>query len=302
MNWWKELKGRVSLNEPLSAHTGFKTGGPARFFVEPKDDLDLRLLFKLARKNKLPVAVIGAGSNLLVADKGVKKIVVRLSSPYFRKVVFNGDSAQARAGTRLNRLIRSAREKGLSGFEFLTGIPGTVGGALWMNAGISEKNEAGRIVTKSIGELVENVTLMDYNGRIKSLDKARIKFGYRKAGFPRCVILSARFKLRKAGKKEISAKVLGYLSRRKLSQDLSFPSCGCAFKNPRGNKAGRLIDLCGLKGKKLNGAAVSRKHANFILNSGGAKSRDILKLMELIKKEVKNKFNITLKPEIKIWN
>ncbi|MDD4895102.1 MAG: UDP-N-acetylmuramate dehydrogenase, partial [Candidatus Omnitrophica bacterium] len=184
--------------------------------------------------------------------------------------------------------------RGLSGAEFLAGIPGTIGGALVMNAGIAKDN-------CSIKKLVENVTVMDYNGNIKVLNKKDLKFGYRESGLSKYIILSALLKFNKKSKKHIRDTIKAYLEYRKLTQDLSKPSAGCIFRNPPGNSAGRLIDLCGLKGKKVGKVAVSGKHANFIVNLGNGSASDVLKLAGFIRKRVKNQFNINLIPEIKIW-
>lgn len=301
MNWWKELKGRARLLEPLKNHTTFKIGGPAKFFVEPEDAADLKLLLGLAEKNKLPVRVIGRGSNLLISDEGIKDIVVRLSAPYFRNVSCKDNRLIAGSGALLNSVLLVCVKHGLTGAEFLTGIPGTVGGALAMNAGITEKAHSSKLVAHSMGDFVENVTVMDYRGNMKTLSRKDIKFGYRKSSLSKYIILGAVIKLKRGNRKEVRGKIKEYMDCRKISQDLSKPSAGCVFKNPPGDSAGRLIDLCGLKGKNIRGATVSVKHANFILNLGGASAKDVRRLMGLMKRKVNNRFNIDLIPEIKIW-
>ncbi len=294
MNWWKNLKGKIKLREPLKRHTTFKIGGPAEFFIEPKDADDLKTLLSLAKKHKFPVFVIGGGSNLLVSDKGVSGVVLRLSAPYFNKISYKGNYLSTGCGVWLNRVIASAGSRGLSGAEFLAGIPGTIGGALAMNAGIAKDN-------CSIQKLVESVTVMDYNGNTKILNKKGLKFGYRKSNLSKYIILSALLKLNKKNKKQVGNAVKAHLEYRRLTQDLANPSAGCIFKNPLGNSAGRLIDLCGLKGKKIGRIAVSGKHANFIINLGNGRASDVLKLAGFIRKKVKSRFNINLTPEIKIW-
>ena len=292
MNWWKSLKGKVKLQEPLKKHTAFKIGGPAKYFIEPNDIRDLKLLLNLLKRYKIPFWVMGAASNILVSDNGIYGAVLRLSSPYFKKVVLKDNSFTLGSGVLLNQVVLSAQRYGLSGVEFLAGIPGTLGGALIMNAGIPEKN---------IGELVEAVTVIDYNGKIKALSGRDIKFGYRISNLSKYIILSASIKLVKKKRQVIQDNIKRYLDYRRLRQDLSRPSAGCVFKNPLGYSAGKLIDLCGLKGRRIKDAYISKRHANFILNLGKAKAKDVCKLMGLIKKEVKRKFNITLEPEIKIW-
>jgi len=292
MNWWRKLKGRVRLREPLKNHTTFKIGGAARFFVEPKDADDLKLLLGLARKNNLPLRIIGRGSNLLIGDKGIKGIVVRLNAPYFKKLSYENNRFKAGSAALLSDIVLFCGKHSLAGAEFLTGIPGTAGGALAMNAGMAKRG---------IGDLLEEATVMDYSGNIKTLKKKDIKFGYRKSSLSKYIILGVVMKLKRGNNNEINAKIKRYMNYRKLTQDLSKPSAGCVFKNPPGDSAGRLIDLCGLKGKRIKGACVSRKHANFILNLGKASAKDVCKLMGFVKKKVSSKFDIDLTPEIKIW-
>lgn len=301
MNWrrglakkgiFKGLKGKVLSRHPLDKHTTFKIGGRAELFIEPADIADLKLAVTLAKKHKMPIFVIGAGSNLLVSDKGLKGICLRLSSPCFKSASVKGRCLDAGGGLTLRRLIGLAMQRGLSGIEFLAGIPGTVGGALSMNAGGFAKN---------IGELVEKARVMDYNGQIKNLNRRDLKFRYRRSTLAKYIILSATLKLAKGNKEEIQDNIKRNLVYRKKTQDNSLPNAGCIFKNPPGGYAGRLIELCGLKVKRLGGACVSSRHANFILNRKHAASSDVLKLISLIKKKVKHKFDINLEPEIKIW-
>lgn len=292
MNWWKRLKGKVRRAEPLRRHTTFKIGGPAEYLVEPYDISDLRLLLSCAKKYRFPFSIIGLGSNILVNDKGVEGAVLRLSSPFFRKISFRGNRVSAGAGTRLSRLLLAGQKQGLGGLEFLAGIPATLGGALAMNAGAAGKG---------IADLVEKATVMDYNGNIKILNKDNIGFDYRKSNLSRCIILNAQLRLKKDNSKKIKKTISECLDYRRESQDLSFPSAGCIFKNPKGRPAGMLIDLCGLKRKRIGDACVSDRHANFILNRGHSSARDVLRLMDLIRKEIRKKFRITLEPEIKIW-
>lgn len=292
MNWRKGLKGKVKLREPLKKHTSFKIGGAAKFFLEPVDADDLKSTLSLLKKRKIPFSVIGAGTNLLAGDKRLNRAVLSLSAPYFRKIFFQGSRVELGSGVRLSRFMRLARKRGLSGAEFLAGIPGTIGGAIWMNAGIPDRN---------IGNLVENVTVIDYNGNIKTLAKKKLNFSYRASGLSEYIVLSARLRLTKKNPEQIRDKIGKYLGFRQATQDLTRPSAGCIFKNPPGYSAGKLIDLCGLKGKRIGDACISRKHANFILNCKNARARDVLKLMALAKNRVRQKFKIILEPEIKIW-
>lgn len=293
MSLWKNLKCNVKISVPLERYTTFKIGGPAEYFIEPKDALDLKAALTLARLNNLPVLVIGAGSNLLVSDKGINGLVIKLSSAYFKKIRFSDTSIIAGAGCSLARVIADSQKLSLSSLEFLAGIPGTVGGSLVGNAGIAGKN---------IGDLVEDITLMDYNGIIRKLKKDDVEFGYRYSNITDCVVLDASFKCVKKEKEEIRADIKRYLDGRKKKQDISLPSAGCVFKNPLStHSAGRLIDLCGLKGQRIGDACVSDKHANFIVNMGSAKSEDVAALMGLIRQRVEDKFSVSLEPEIKLW-
>jgi UDP-N-acetylmuramate dehydrogenase len=305
MNWQRPLSGKLKTNERLARHTSFKIGGPAQFWFEPRDPADLQNLLRIAGKQKIPLRVIGAGSNILVDDRGVKGVVLKLNSPYFKRVALNNRIVSAGAGLPLSKLISFARENSLSGIELLAGIPGTVGGALIMNAG-------------NAGARVLDAVVMDRQGRVRVINNRQAGFGYRRSNLQGKIILSARFKLIKRDKKEIKNNIHRYLGLRYNSQDLSLPSCGCFFKNPEAKSvpsrfrsglvktAGRvpasyLIERCGLKGSSFGDAAVSRKHANFIINKGRAGSADILRLTRYINRCVKKKFKLKLYPEVIIW-
>lgn len=277
---------------PLAKYTTFRIGGPADIFAQPRDVKELKCLLKEFRKRRISIFLMGLGSNLLVSDKGVRGAVIRLCKAPFKKITIRGKIMECGSGALLSQVIFRARNADLSGHEFLSGIPGTLGGALAMNAGAWGK---------SIKDLVESVTIMDYNGKIKVLKKNRLKFSYRRSNLAKYIILSARLKLNKS-KKEIIARELAYfLKKRRFLQELSLASAGCIFKNPKKQSAGKLIDSCGLKGKKAGRALISEKHANFIVNTGNAKAKEVLSLISLIKKEIKKKYGIELKPEIKIW-
>ena len=261
-------------------------------------------MLDFARIQKIPLLIIGAGSNILVDDRGIKGIVAKLNSPCFKRILVNKRVISAGAGLSLSRLVRCAKENGLSGFELLAGIPGTVGGALIMNAG-------------NIGDNVYDMTIMDKRGRLRILKRKDIHFNYRDSNLSDYIILNAQFKLVRKNKKSIAKSINDYLDYRRKTQDLSWPSAGCIFRNPDSksvlrfrsgaisNKikpsAAYFIERAGLKGSSIGGAAVSLKHANFIINKGKASSWDILRLMTYITRRVKRRFNLDLKPEIKIW-
>ncbi len=292
MTWYQGLKGKIRVSVPLKGYTTFKIGGPVKYFIEPKDIDDLRFILGLLKKKKLPFLVIGCGSNILASDAGLNCAVIKLSAPYFSKISIKGNFLEAGSGVLLGRLVFFCREKGLSGIESLAGIPGTLGGALVMNAGAWGMN---------ISSAVDSVTVLDNKLKVKTLSKKSIKFGYRKSGLSKYIILSAHLRVIKENKRAIHGRVEEVMRLRRQSQDLSYPSAGCIFRNPPADSSGRLIEECGLKGAKIGGASVSLKHANFIINLNRANAGDVLKLINFVKKKVKSKFNINLKPEIKIW-
>jgi len=291
MNWPKDLK--IKSNYPLKGKTTFRIGGKALFFSEPKDTAELQGLLKAAKANKLRIFILGAGSNLLVGDKGAKGLVIKLNSSPFKQLLYKGNSIEAGSALMLGELIKFSFQQSLQGLEFLVGIPGTLGGAIAMNAGCWGR---------SIGDLVKEIKVMDNNGRMKELKGKDLKFGYRTSNLSKYIILSATLRIEKGNQPEIKKNINEYLSRKRANQDLTKPNAGCIFRNPSGDSAGKLIDLCGLKGRKIGDAAVSERHANFILNNGDASAKDVLALMQLITKLVKNKFKINLQPEIKIWD
>jgi UDP-N-acetylmuramate dehydrogenase len=292
MNLFSSLRGRVRTDIPLSKYTTFKVGGRAKFFIEPFDTQDLRRLLDISRKNNLKVFVIGQGSNLLVNDEGINGVVVKLTSPYFKRVKILNNFIYAGAGLKLNQLLNLCIKRYFSGLEFLAGIPGSLGGALVMNAGTKDT---------FIGERVKEVEVMDYEGNIKKLNSQDITFDYRCSNLDRFIILGALLKLEKGSRKDILNRIEYFKNYRKLTQELSYPNAGCIFKNPKGFSAAHLIDSCGLKGKSIGDAQVSLRHANFIINRGKAKATDILRLIDYIQKAVKRRFNINLELEIRVW-
>ncbi|MDD5044745.1 MAG: UDP-N-acetylmuramate dehydrogenase [Candidatus Omnitrophica bacterium] len=292
MTWSQNLRKRLKSGVFLSRYTTFRIGGKARFFIEPKNVKELTAVIKEARKAKVPYYILGNGSNLLVSDKGINGVVIKLSSPYFKKASFKKNIIDAGAGLNLGQMIEKARNKGLGGCEFLSGIPATVGGAVMMNAGARGD---------SISGLIKEVKVLDKNGKVGTLGKGKLKFGYRKSNLSQYILLSAKIKLEKRPKGEIGQRISDYLSVRRQTQDTGKPNAGCVFKNPAGDSAGRLIDLCGLKGKRVRDAQVSFRHANFIVNRGRAKAEDVLKLASFVKQRVKERFGVALEEEIKIW-
>lgn len=297
MDWFKQLKGKLRFNEPLSKYTSFKIGGKASVFFEPKDTIDLIKCLKNLKKFRVPYFLIGKGTNLLIKDSDFKGMVIRLTSPFFKNTNIKGNLITVGAGVSLSELVDYlSAKKEFSGFEFLAGIPGSVAGALVMNAGVTIEGER-----HNIAHIVNKVKVIDKNAKIVSLSKPECGFSYRKSQLNKFVILEAQISLTKNKKASSKNRIKDLLLYRKLSQDYSKPNAGCIFKNPsRSVSAGKLIEQCGLKGFQHGGAIVSQKHANFILNFNRATAKDVIELIHIIKKNVSDKFGISLKEEIKI--
>ena len=292
MLWPESLSKKIKTKVNLAGYTSFKIGGQAEYFFEPENFKELQEVLVSAKQAGQRVFILGSGSNILVSQAGLAGLVIRLNSNNFRKISSCGSYIVAGSGIKLNVLILFSKKKNLGGLEFLVGIPGTLGGSLAGNAGAWGK---------TIGGLVKQIGVLDYRGKLKLLQGKQLKFAYRKSNLNKYIILWAKLKLRSAPKKVIVAKINEFLLRRAQSQGDNLPNAGCVFKNPSSGSAGRLIDLCGLKGKVIGKAVVSKRHANFILNTGNAKSQDVLSLMDLMQKKVKERFKINLKTEIKIW-
>ncbi|MFH1201350.1 MAG: UDP-N-acetylmuramate dehydrogenase [Candidatus Omnitrophota bacterium] len=300
MSWQEGLKrvtkGKISFGEPLKSRCTFKIGGTAKVWVEPKDKEDLKIILRFFTKIGMPVFVIGGGSNILFNDGLIEGIIIHLGSCYFRRIIFKGDLVKAGSGVSLAKLIQKAKEENLGGCEHLFGIPGTVGGALSMNAGISLNS-----CQLDIGSLVSEVEVMDYNGNIHILEKEDLKFDYRSSNLNRFVIVSATLRLKKSSPLEITSEISRIKDMRAASHGYPKASAGCIFKNPkRGLSAGFLIERCGLKGARVGDAQISSSHANFILNVGNARASNVINLMALTRRLVKKRFNLDLEQEVRI--
>ncbi len=292
---FKSLRGKVSFGEPLSKHTSLKVGGPAEYWIEPVDLEDLLSAVKLCQKKGLPIRVFGAGSNILPPDEGLKGAVIHLNSAYFRQIKTDGEGRLiARAGAQNSQFIQTALEAGLGGCEFLMGIPGNIGGSLAMNAGSHGE---------SLDQLVESVSFIDPAGDLRTMKKNEVPFGYRSSGLKDVIIVEGIFRLPLSDRALMQEKLDSYRDYRLKTQDLQHPSAGCMFKNPKevALSSGRLIEEAGLKGRRIGGAQVSLKHANFIINLGGATSRDIERLIREVKESVKQKFSVELETEVRIF-
>jgi UDP-N-acetylmuramate dehydrogenase len=274
----------------MAHHTSLKVGGPADFFVTPADRDDLAALLALLAETGTPYLVVGGGYNLLVRDGGIRGVVISLAH-FGELTLFDGERVQVGAGVTNRRLVQMLRARGLGGIEFLCGIPGTVGGALAMNAGAH-----GGAVLDHVEELV---TIRD--GKALKTGGDGLDYGYRFLKLaPGEIIIGATLRLKPADPEEIGARIAGYLEHRATSQKIGFPNAGSFFKNPAGEAAWRLIDGAGLRGERVGGAQVSEAHANFLVNRGGATADDFLALAARIKDVVRQITGIALEEEVRI--
>ena len=293
MNIFSGLEKIVETNYPLSKCTWYGLGGPADYFIRPKTTEQLKEAAQRCNENDIRIYAMGFGSNLLISDDGLRAAVIKLEAKDFAQTQFDGEQLTAWAGTELSELVLTCVQKGLSGIEALTGIPGSVGGAVRMNAGGAFGD---------IGAAVETVMLMDNQGNIFEKSKPELMFDYRRTNITAKFILNATLKLAAADPEQIMRTVKEIWIYKKNNQPLNTRNCGCIFKNPRGVSAGALIDRAGLKGLQISGAIVSEKHANFIIAEKGCKSRDVMRLIDAIKQRVKEQFGIELELEIEIWS
>jgi len=322
----------------LANYTSFQIGGAAKYFFETKTKEDVIKAFEWSRIKRVPFFILGGGSNILVSDEGYNGLVIKFQIPNSKFQInskFQNSKIIVEAGVLLSTVVLAATENSLTGLEWAAGIPGTVGGAIYGNAGAFGKS------MEDIIEAVKVLEIENHKWKIKNLKNKDCKFGYKESIFKKnknLIIISAIFELNKGDKKEIIERIENFLSQKKKTQPLEFPSAGCVFKNPstssaftdsrRGRQklirqladknrkllkkfpeleefnkkgmipAGFLIEKCELKGKRIGNAQISQKHANFIINLGKAHAKDVLALIKLIKKEVKNKFAINLEEEI----
>lgn len=286
----KELLGRFKKDVLLKNYSSFEIGGSAKYFFLAKSKKDLIDAISSAEKNSLPFFILGGGSNLLISDAGYNGLVIKMIN---KKYKIENEIAYAEAGVPLSFLAAETVKNNLFGLEWAVGIPGTIGGAVYGNAGA---------FGKSMEDIIKKVEVFDKKTKkIKFLKDKDCKFNYRRSVFKtnkNLIVLSVEMHLKSGNRKSIKEKMKEFLDYRAGHQPLNLPSVGSIFKNPEGFSAGELIEKCGLKGKKIGGAEISRKHANFIINLRNAKAKDVIKLINLIKKRVKNKFNINLEEEI----
>lgn len=285
---------KLLVNEPLAKHTTFQIGGNAQYFVTVQDLDSLKDVIKLAMENNLSYFVIGAGSNLLISDQGFAGIVIKLGKD-FSLIEIQGNKIFCGAGVKLANLVKIAGENSLTGAEFLYGIPGTVGGAIKSNAGA---------FLHSIGDVVESVDGIKIDAKFELRDsrlkKEQISFTYRTSQLPGdFIITSVTIKLSEGNRKKINSEIVRIKKYRSKSQPWG-ASAGSIFKNPKPESAGRLLDEAGLKGLQIGGACISSKHANFIINRGGARFNDVLELIQIMKMRVEEKTGIILEEEVEI--
>lgn len=278
------------INEPMSKHTSFKIGGPADVIALPANEEELQALLKRAKDNGIPVTLIGNGSNLLVRDKGIRGLVIKLGN-MLCKIEAEGERLSFGSGVSLAMASRKAADLELTGMEFAVGIPGSIGGAVYMNAGAYDGE---------MSKVVESVRVIDTNGDLMLLKAEQLEFAYRKTKLQKSglIVTEVNLKLEPGCKDDITSKMADFSHRRISKQPLELPSAGSMFKRPLGYFAGTLIEQTGLKGYTVGGAQVSEKHAGFVVNVGGATAADVLQLIKDVQNKVFSAHGVQLEPEV----
>lgn len=297
MSIFKTLAGitgekNVMLNEPMKTHTSFRTGGEADIFVSPDSIKSLKDVIKLFKENDIPFYIFGNGSNMLVSDRGIEGAVIHIGNG-FSSIEVKENKITSGAGAILSAVSNAALENSLTGFEFASGIPGSFGGAVFMNAGA---------YGSEIKNVIKSVLVLNENLELEELSKDRLELGYRSSIFQKnnYIILGGTIELETGNKDNILSEMNELNAKRREKQPLNFASAGSTFKRPEGYFAGKLIEDSGLKGKTIGGAQVSEKHAGFIVNTGTATTDDIINLMDFCKKTVYEKFGVMIEPEVRI--
>ncbi|MEG6566433.1 UDP-N-acetylmuramate dehydrogenase [Thermoanaerobacterium saccharolyticum] len=281
----------IYINEPMSRHTSFRIGGPADVLIIPQSVDELIKVMGLIKAENIPYFILGNGTNIIVSDKGIRGVVIKLTA--IRKISVEGEIIISEAGALLSVIANTALDNELTGFEFASGIPGTLGGAITMNAGA---------YGPEIKDVVEKVEVIDKDGSIYEVKNGNMRFGYRSSLIQsdNLIAIKAWIHLKKGNYKDIKAKMDELNGLRKMKQPLEYPSAGSVFKRPEGFYAGKLIQDAGLQGYAIGGAQVSEKHCGFIINRGNATADDVLNLIAHIKRTVKDKFGVDLETEVKI--
>ena len=287
-------KERIHLNEPMSKHTSFKIGGNAKILVNIVSVFELQEILKILKKENIRIIIIGNGSNILVSDKGIDGIVLKIEIKKFEiQKIDSKYRITLGAGCKLGEISYKLADKNISGFEFASGIPGTIGGAIRMNAGA---------YGSEMKDIVNSITYIDRNGQISKINNKKAKFEYRNSIFSKkdYIIIETEIELESGKKEEIIEKIKEYQKNRIEKQPIEYPSAGSVFKRGDGFITAKLIDECGLKGYQIGGAQISEKHAGFIINKGNAKAKDVEDLIKYIKKQVLEKFGVEIETEIEI--
>ncbi len=292
MNLFADLDKIVKFDEPMANHTWYKLGGPAKYFITPESREQLLEITKRCHENAIDIYVLGGGSNLLIGDSGIDGAVISLENDCFKQIEIVGDHVRVGAGVTMSALLRETARQGLGGMECMAGIPGTVGGALKINAG-------GRF--GDIGALTYSVDLMDSSGYEFTWEENELYFGYRMSNITARYILGAELKLTPDDPEHIGQMIKEVWMLKKSSQPMETRNAGCVFKNPRAMSAGALIDKAGLKGTRSGGAIISDRHANFIVAESGATSQDVLNLIDTVKERVDERFGVELELELQVW-
>ncbi|MBI3582346.1 MAG: UDP-N-acetylmuramate dehydrogenase [Nitrospinae bacterium] len=289
---FEDISCKKKFNEPMRNYASFRIGGNADLLIFPEDTDDLRNILYICRDKKIPLFILGFGTNLLIKDGGIRGVVISLNKGFREIRITDDEMITAGAGAGLQTLVSFALKNGLSGMEFAVGIPGSVGGALIMNAGTRDGE---------MKDIVKSVKIMTDDGEVKVIKREDIGFSYRHSDFQSgSVVLEADVILRRGNSRDIKKKMKSLIADRKSKQPLSSYSAGSVFKNPSNDFAGRLIESAGLKGFSVGDAVVSEMHTNFIVNRGNATAGDVLKLIEIVKERVFTKIGISLEEEIKI--
>ena len=284
-------KEQILIEEPMKKHTTFRIGGPAEYLILPQTAEEIADVVKLCRQEEIPWYIVGNGSNLLVADEGVRGVVIQLLRN-FNQIQVEGCQIRMQAGAQNAAVAKRALDASLTGFEFAAGIPGTIGGAVVMNAGA---------YGGEMKDILKEVTVLDQNGMIRTIPAEELELGYRTSIIARkgYVVLEAVIVLKTGDQKEIKAAIDDLKEKRVTKQPLEYPSAGSTFKRPEGYFAGKLIMDAGLRGFSVGGAQISEKHCGFVINKGNATAKDVTELMDETKKIVMEKFGVALEPEVK---
>ena len=282
----------VKIEEPMAKHTTFRIGGPAQYMVMPQTVEELGQVLVLCKAEQTPFFIVGHGSNLLVSDKGMTGVVIVLDQN-FSQFSIAGNTVKAMAGAMLGRIGLAARDAGLTGFEFAAGIPGTLGGAIMMNAGA---------YGGEMKDIVQSVQLMDSNGNLMERTCEEMDFSYRHSAIEGTdyVVIGATLRLQPGDVTAITQRMEELATARREKQPLEYPSAGSTFKRPEGYFAGKLIMDAGLAGYQVGGAQVSEKHCGFVINKGGATASDVMQLIEDVRQKVKDTFQVELEPEVRL--